>query len=232
MDYFERLQIRIRRSRSFLRNNKRVRRVLLLGIAALLALPTTWMLQYFLSLQVENPKVTYKYPISNEIIYGSPIEIVTNGPSYFESVGRIYAYMTSRYADAFVIFNVWLSLDNSSWTRVHLLTSEIDNRSEMADLGLVQLDKPTIKMYVKYYIPPQTFAYPINATKAEIEASFKGFIQIARQPTSNDTALSIFTFFIFFALILQIFDFVLLKEDRKRTQSKNAKTFRRKREVG
>lgn len=215
MGSFEGTQIRMRRSRRFLRNNKRVRKVLLLGIAALLALLATLTLQYFLSLQIENPKVTFNYPISNETIYATPIEVVTNGPAYFESVGRIYAYQTSLYADAFRIFNVWLSLDNSSWTRIPLLLSQTDNRTEMADLGLIQLNKPVIEIYLKYYIPPQTFAYPINATKAEIEDSFKGFIQIVRQPTSNDTALSIFAFFIFFTVILQIFDFVRAKEDRK-----------------
>src|SRR3990170_6315627 len=133
MRYSDKFRIRIRRSRSFLRSHDRVRRVFLLGIAVMLAFPATWTLQYFLSLHIETPRITFDYPISNETIYASPIEYVTNGPIYFESVRRIYAYQTSQYADAFTIFDVWLSLDNASWTRIPLLLSQTDNRTEMAD---------------------------------------------------------------------------------------------------
>lgn len=215
MGYLTRVKTSTGNIVKFFRRNKRARKILLLGIALLLAFPATWILQYFVSLQIETPKIIITYTVSNETTTAAPIDIVTSGPSYFESVGRIYVYHTSPYASAFVTYHLWLSLDNSSWTETPLLSSQTNNRSQMADLGLVQLDNPKITLYMKYYIPPQTLAYAVNATKEQLENSFKGYVQIMKEATSRDTTNSILVFFGFFTLILQVSDFLLLKEDSK-----------------
>ena len=55
----------------------------------------------------------------------------------------------------------------------------------MADVGLVLLE-PVVKLYVKYYIPPQGFRYAVNATKAQLEQSFTGYMEIVKEPTQLD----------------------------------------------
>jgi hypothetical protein len=216
------LRTRIRKSFRYLRDHKYKRKLMWLGVAVLLTPPTIWVLQFVFGLQVETPRVTYNYTVLNETVYAAPINVETNGPAPFESAGRIYAYQTSPYADAFTTYDYWLSTDNSSWVKVPLLSSKTDNRSEMANLGLIPLDTPTIKLYVKYYIPPQEFTHPVNATKAEIEQSFVGYMQIVRQPTQTDTFELIFVSYPLISGVLELLDFFLMKEDRKPTKRRKA----------
>lgn len=197
---------------------RRKRNFLLLVMSAFFALAANWILQQFVSLRVYSYNPRTAFTISNETVTSPPLDIFTTGPSLFASVGRVHAYLSSPYASAFKIFDIWMSLDNSTWTRIPLLSSQTSNRTQMADLGLVGLDNPHIVVYTKYYIPPQTLVHPINATKVEIENSFTGYIQLVRQATSRDTTQSVLTFFVFFGIILQVSDFLLKRRGSERSE--------------
>lgn len=204
----------------YFKSHARQRVLIIFGFLIIIAFASTALTQIFLSLQVETPKLVSFYTISNETVYSPPIEIMTNGPSYFQSVAKVYAYESSKYASAFNIFDVCLSLenpslDNSSWIKIPLLPSQTYDRSKMAYLGVIKLDNPKVAIYQKYYIPPQDFKYPINATKTEITNSFIGYVQIVREPSSLDTGKSLFAFFVFFGAILTTYNFFKNKNSRK-----------------
>jgi hypothetical protein len=98
----------------------------------------TFALQYGLGAQGEILAPTTTYTISNETRFCSPFNsIVKKG--FFDSVGIVYVYLASPSANYWKTFNVWMSLDSSSWTPVPFLESTTHNRSQMADLGAYQL---------------------------------------------------------------------------------------------
>ena len=210
------IKISKRNTKNYLNRHALQRKLIILGISILLALMLTAVFQYFVGLQIETLKVPFSFTISNETVSTQPIEVVTNAPNYFVHAVKIYAYQTSPYASAWTTFDTWLSLNDSPpWVTIPLLTSQTDNRTEMAYLGTIQLSSPTIYIYQKYYIPPQTLTYNGNATNAEIENSFSNSIQIVKQPTSEDTALTILTFFALLAITLQVYDFLRSKASKR-----------------
>jgi hypothetical protein len=110
-----------------------------------ITLISTSIFQYILRLQVESPEITFSYTISNETVVAQPIELVTNAPAYFTYSVAIYAYIASPYASDIPIFDFWLSVNsNSSWVEIPLLSSQTNDRNEMAYLGTIPLSSPTI----------------------------------------------------------------------------------------
>ena len=209
-----------RKLAQYFKSHARQRVLIIFGLLIIIAFVSTVFTQILLSLKVETPKLVSYYGISNETVYSPPIEFMTNGPSYFQSVAKVYVYQYSKYASAFNIFDVYLSLqnpssDNSSWVKIPLLPTQTSDRSKMAYLGFIKLDNPQVTIYEKYYIPPQDFKYTINATKAEIENSFVGYVQIVREPSSLDTGKSIFAFFVFFGAVLTTYNFFKNRKNRK-----------------
>jgi len=203
-----RVKVAMSNAYKFLKRNRLGRVSLIILLSSLFAIATTQSVQYLESLQVESSTLSSSFTMANETIFFPPVQIDTNGPGYFESVGRIYAYFSSPYASVFNNFSVWMSLDNSSWTKVPLLPLQTDNRTKMGDLGLVGLDNFRIRIYVKYYFPPQTIYTPPNSPEVDIKGSFKGYIQIVKEPTRRDTINWLFLFFTFFAVIFEIITYV------------------------
>jgi len=140
--------------------------VVVLITAFVLSIVVTYVLEYAESTQVVSLTSTTTITISNETMFGSPFRgLVEKG--YFDSVGEVYVHMSSPYANDWNTFNVWMSLDNSSWVIVPFLESVTDNRTQMADLGFINLGNPQLTIYMKYYIPPQTVFLPPNVTKQD-----------------------------------------------------------------
>jgi hypothetical protein len=81
------------------------------------------------------------FTISNETAFAPPCkEEIERGP--FDSQGVVYVYLYSPYANDWTTFNIWMSLDNSSWTPVPFLNFITQNHSQMADLGIISFSNP------------------------------------------------------------------------------------------
>ncbi len=177
---------------------------LLYGIVIpfILSLVMTFTLQYVESTRVEQLTFTTTITISNETRYGSPCKFFIE-KGWFDSVGEVYVYLSSPYASYWKIFNVWMSIDNSSWTSVPFLESDTNNLTQMASLGFINLDNPQLTIYVKYYIPPQTLLLPPGVTKEDL-SEWKSNVLIKKRATPADRGLWITVFFGVFAFISYI----------------------------
>ena len=203
---------------------------LLYGIVIpfILSLVTTFTLQYVEGTRVEQLTFTTTITISNETRYGSPCKAFVE-KGWFDSVGEIYVYMSSPYASYWNIFNVWMSIDNSSWTSVPFLESDTNNLTQMASLGFINLDNPQLTIYVKYYIPPQTLLLPPGVTKEDL-SEWKSNVLIKKRATPADRGLWITVFFGVFAFISYILSNLLdfQKIEKKRKKKSYVKTRKRK----
>jgi hypothetical protein len=167
----------------------------------------TFVLQYAESTQIEELTSTTTITISNETTFGSPFKAFVK-KGYFDSVGEVYVYMSSPYANDWNTFNVWMSLDNSSWIIVPFLESATDNRTQMANLGVINLGNPQLTIYQKWYIPPQTMFVPPNVTKQDV-SNIKSNLLVKRQATPADTTQWILVFFTVFGIIFSIIGVIL-----------------------
>lgn len=79
-----------------------------------LSIVVTYVLEYVEGTQIESLASPTTMTISNETIFGSPFKALVEKGS-FDSVGEVYVYMSSPYVNDWNTFNVWMSLDNSSW---------------------------------------------------------------------------------------------------------------------
>ncbi len=138
----------------------------------------------------------------------SALQRVLSKKAFSISVGEVYVYMSSPYANDWNTFNVWMSLDNFTRVMVPFLESTTNNRTQMADLGLIDLGNPQLTIYQKYYIPPQNVSLPPNVTKQEGSA-FKANVLVKRQATPADTTQWILVFFAVFGLVFSIIGVIL-----------------------
>ena len=203
--------------------------LLVIIIAFVLSIVVTFVLQYAESTQIEELTSTTTITISNETRFGSPSKAFVK-KGYFDSVGEVYVYMSSPYANYWNTFNVWMSLDNSSWTIVPFLESTTNNRTQMANLGLINLGNPQLKIYQKYYIPPQTILLPPNVTK-EDASNFKSNVLVKRQATPADTTQWIIVFFTVFGVIGFILNLLFSGKDSNSTTQNVGKTGKKKSRV-
>jgi len=86
-----------------------------------LSIVVTYVLEYVEGTQIESLASPTIITISNETMFGSPFKAFVEKDS-FDSVGEVYVYMSSPYANDWNTFNVWMSLDNSSWMIVPFST--------------------------------------------------------------------------------------------------------------
>jgi len=183
------------------------RKVLLMFVVALiLSIVVTFVLQYAESTQVESLALTTMITISNETMFSAPFEAFVK-KGYFDSVATVYVHLSSPYANCWNTFNVWMSLDNSSWVNVPFLESTTKNYSQMANLGLINLGDPKLTIYQKHYVPPQTILLPPNVTKQDA-SDLEANVVIKRQAIPSDTTqwiLVFFTAFGFVGFILTLF---------------------------
>jgi hypothetical protein len=178
----------------------RYRRILLIIVVALvLGIIVTLILQYTESTQIESLTLTTTITISNETVFSLPYEgFVKKG--YFDSVATVYVYLSSPYANCWKTFNVWMSLDNSSWLIVPFLESTTNNYSQMANLGFINLGNPQLTIYQKHYVPPQTVLLPPNAT-AQDASNLTAYAVVKKQAIPADTIQWILVFFAVFGAI-------------------------------
>ena len=203
--------------------------LLIIAIAFVLSIIVTFVLQYLESTQIEVLTSTTTITISNETTFGSPCNaFVKRG--YFDSVGEVYVYMSSPYANCWNTFNVWMSLDNSSWTIVPFLESTTNNRTQMANLGLINLGNPQLTIYLKYYIPPQTILLPSNVTKQDA-SDLKANVLIKMQATPADTTQWILVFFTVFGFTGFILVLLFSSKDLKSTAQNVGKRGKKKSRV-
>lgn len=196
-------------------------------IPFILSLGATFVLQHIESTQIEQLTFTTTITISNETRYGSPCKAFVK-KGWFDSVGEVYVYMSSPYAIYWNTFNIWMSLDNSSWTPVPFLESDTDNLTQMASLGFINLGNPQLTIYLKYYIPPQTILLPSGVTK-EDASILKSNVLIKKRATPADRMQWITIFFAVFAFIGYILNslFTAQKVEKRRKKSP-VKTRKRK----
>lgn len=178
-----------------------------LVIAFVLSIVVTFVLQYTESTQIEELTSTTTITISNETTFCSPFKAFVK-KGYFDSVGEVYVYMSSPYANGWNTFNFWMSLDNSSWTIVPFLESATNNRTQIANLGLINLGNPQLTIYQKCYIPPQTILLPPNVTKQDA-SNIKSNILVKKQATPADTTQWILVFFAVFGIIFSVIGVIL-----------------------
>jgi hypothetical protein len=195
--------------------------LLIIVIAFVLSIVVTSVLQYLESTQIEQLTATTTITISNETTFGSPFEAFIK-KGFFDSVGEVYVYMSSPYANCWNTFNVWMSLNNSSWTIVPFLESTTNNRTQMANLGLVNLGDPQLTIYQKSYVPPQTILLPPNVTK-EDASELKSNVLIKKQATPADKTQWILVFFAAFSVIEVILDRLFPSKDSDSTAQKVGK---------
>lgn len=175
-----------------------------ISITLILSIVATFVLQYVEGTQIERLTYTTTITVSNETTFGSPFKAFVK-KDYFDSVGEVYVYMSSPYANYWNTFNVWMSLDNSSWTPVPFLESATNNLTQMANLGLINLGNPQLTIYVKYYVPPQTILLPPDVTKEDVSV-LKSNVLIKKQATPADTTQWVLVFFAMFGFIGFILD--------------------------
>jgi hypothetical protein len=182
--------------------------VLALVIALILSILATVVLEYYESTQVKVLTSITTYTISNETRFASPFRGLVEKGS-FDSIAEVYVYVSSPYANYWNSFNVWMSLDNSSWTPVPFLESATENRTQMADLGPISLDNPQLTVYQKYYIPPQSVFLPSNVTKEDALNSLTNHLLVQKYATPTDRTQWIMTFFAVFGFIFSIIAVIL-----------------------
>jgi len=185
--------------------------ILMIMMSLVLAAATTELLINMGKTEIESYEVPAQITISNETKDFPPIQIHTNGPSYFTSVGRVYVYFSSPYATAFKTFEVNMSLDKVSWKVVPLLNSQSNDRTKFADLGLVDLNSLVVVVYGRYYVPPQNLQLPPNVTKEDFLKSLKGNIILERETAPRDRIIVILVFVTLFGVILRVTDLLFLK---------------------
>jgi len=205
------------------------RRLIIISIAIILSVAMTFILQYIEGTQIEVLTSTTKIGFSNETTFSSPFRAFIK-KGYFDSVGKVYVYLSSPYAKYWSTFNVWMSLDNSSWTPVPFLETDTEDLSQMACLGLINLNDPQLTIYVKHYVPPQNIVIPykaLNVTIGEVlEEVFKlkAMVLIKKQATPQDTTNWIIIFFTIFGITGFILDhFFLSKDSNSATETKMKK---------
>ena len=175
-------------------------------ISLVIALLETTALVAVFDTGPESFEAPQQFSFSDKVIYVSPIRIRTNGPSYFHSVARVKAYFSSPYASAFKTFDVDMSLDNASWTRVPLLGPQ--SNGESATLGLVDLSELTIVIYVRHYLPPQTVQLPTGVAKEDFLKSVHGTIMVHNEASPRDQVATILVGVALFAANLKIADYI------------------------
>ena len=189
----------------------------------------TFVLQYVESTQIEELTSTTTITISNGTMFGPPFKAFVK-KGYFDSIAEVYVYMSSPYADCWNTFNVWMSLDNSSWAIVPFLEYTTDNRTQMANLGLINLGNPQLTIYQKYYIPPQTILLPPNVTKEDASV-LKSNVLIKKQATPADTTQWILVFFAVFGFIGFILVLLFPSKDSNSTAQNVGKKEKKKSRV-
>jgi hypothetical protein len=186
-----------------------------LVIASFFSVALTFFLQYTESTQVESLTITTTITIANETTFSLPYEgFVKKG--YFDSVATIYVYLSSPYASYWETFNVWMSLDNSSWVSIPFLESNTTDKSQMANLGLISLGNPKLTIYQKNYVPPQTILLPPNVTKENASNLLaKGVIKKQAIPSDTTQWILVFltVFGALFAVIAVILDYYFSDKD-------------------
>lgn len=211
--------------------------LLIIGVvlitAFVLSIVVTYVLEYEESTQIESLTSTTTITISNETMFGSPFKASIKKGS-FDSVGEVYVYMYSPYANDWNTFNVWMSLDNSSWVIVPFLESTTNNRTQMADLGLINYGNPQLTTYVKYYVPPQAIFLPPNVTKQDA-SNFDIHVIVQREATPADTTQWISVFFMVFGaigtVIVVLGLYFSLKDSNSNTQNVGKKVKKRARKT-
>jgi len=210
MNYSRKLSRLLNHTTLFARQKWRV--LLAIFVSLTLALTTTYVLESVGKTGVDYYESPPQFTISNET-RSFLIQIHSTGPSYFASVGRIYIHISSTYAEVLEIFEVEMSLDNTSWVRVPLLPSRSNDHTKFADLGLVDLDKLLVVIYGRYYIPEQTVMLPPNVTKDDVLNSLQGNIEINREPAPRDTTIKILVIVTLFGVFLRLTDLLFLRRE-------------------
>jgi hypothetical protein len=197
----------------------------MIAIALVLGIVVTYALQHMETTQIEGLTLNTTITISNETTFSSPYNALVK-KGYFDSIAEVYVCMSSPYANCWNTFNVWMSLDNSSWTIVPFLESSTNNRTQMAKLGLINLGDPQLTIYQMCYIPPQTITLPPNVTK-EDASEIVANVLVRRVATPADATQWILVFFTVFASIEVILDHLFSAKDSNST-AHNVKKRRKK----
>jgi len=170
-----------------------------LAVLFILSIVVTFAIQHIEGTQVESLVPTTTITISEETVFAPTYEAFVK-KGFFESIAKVYVCLSSPYVSCWKTFNVWMSLDNSSWIAIPFLESPTNDTAQMAMLGFIQLDNPQIKIYQKYYIPPQTIYLPVNVTKQDAY-DLKSNVVVKKEATPADRIQWIIAFFAVFAFI-------------------------------
>jgi hypothetical protein len=186
--------------KNLLRNLKIIGVVLLAVLFVSLVITFVW--NYVDETRIEFITSETVIEIWNQTRYDSPVEAFVN-KGFFDSVGQVYAYLNSPYANYWGNFSAWVSLDNASWVSLPFLESVTSNRTEMANLGFISLSNPQLTVYLKHYVPPQTVPLPPNVTK-EDASILTVHILVKKETTAADKTQWILVFSTVFGVILAI----------------------------
>lgn len=140
--------------------------------------------------------------------------LLSLAPGYFYSRANIYVATQSPYIECFNEFNQEMTFneDKNSWVRVPNYTKSPDKNeiSKFADLGPINLDQLTLRIYERDYIPPQNLTplCPPQIQKKDIY--FTTIIMIKRIITPEDWILLFLTSFSIFGTIYGLLDSILV----------------------
>ena len=178
------------------------RRAVILLLTIVLVIISDIILFHTGDINATDPSVfSTTFTVSNTTSYFY-FQANTSGPSYFFSAGKVYQSISNPYANEIGIFNVYMSTDNSSWVAI-----PFSNTEKLVEIGEVQLNSFSIKIYVKYFFPPQPVVNETVSVKT-IEESFIGKT-IIKIPYTPQTDIIIFLVTVaMFSFILQILDFL------------------------
>jgi len=215
----------------YLIHHKKQRSVVVFIVLLVLALTSTYIVQLYLSFQIESTQVSTNIEIDNESFYPQPFIIETNGPTYFNSYASVRYIVISRFGNIFQNSSISASLDNSTWVDVPLAYNQSDlNAKKPANLGLVKLDSPTVTIYLKVHLPPQLVIVHFNVTKDFVmDNNFVGNINITPVPSSLDAGKTIFSFFVLFGAIFIVYNFFKSRYKESTNGKKQAMAKKRKR---
>ena len=193
----------------YLKHHKKQRSVVIFFILVTLALISSYIVNIYLSFQVESKSLATAVKIDDVPFYPQPFIIDTNAPTYFNSYANVRYIFASVFGDIFKNCSIFASLDNSTWVNVPIAYNQSDlNTKKPANLGLVKLDTPSVTIYLKTLIPPQTVTVYYNITKDFImENNFEGNISVVPVPSSLDIGKSIFSFFALFSVTFVVYNF-------------------------
>jgi hypothetical protein len=195
-----------------IKNLLRHRKAIILLLSIVLVLISDYPILVLADIHVSNTTGSTGFKVSNEPSYFY-LQINGTGPNYFYPVAYVNVSCSNPYANEIGTFECYMSLDNSSWTDIPFSTVP-----KIVELGDIQLNSLSTKIYVKCYFPPQSVQNQ-TASAQTIEQSFRASVNIDAPYTFQTAIITTLLDIALFSFFLQILDFLFDRNTKNKHQN-------------